>query len=267
MIPNMKRSLVMKFGGASVATPAHFKKIVDIILSRKEKFDQIIVVVSAMANATNQLIALAKEVNPNPPSREYDMLVSVGERISISLLAMAIAARGEEAVSFTGSQSGIITSEHHASAKIVDVKPKRLLPLLDAGKIVIVAGFQGCSRGGEITTLGRNGSDISAVALGIALQAQAVHFFKDVAGIYEQDPKVNPESALIPEMTYSQARTICEAGGAVLHSRCLDLAEKNGLPLAIYSFDTPDQVGTHIVDPLFQIPKSPLYEEEMVYVN
>ncbi|MFN4174875.1 MAG: aspartate kinase, partial [Parachlamydiaceae bacterium] len=178
----LERTLVLKFGGASVAEPEHFSKIADIILYRKKEFNNIVVVVSAMGDTTNKLIDLAKKVNPNPPRREYDMLVSVGERISISLLAMALALKGQDAISFTGSQSGIITTEEHSEARIIDVKPNRLQPHLQAGKVVIVAGFQGVSKSGEITTLGRGGSDTTAVALAVALKAEKVEFYKDVIG-------------------------------------------------------------------------------------
>ncbi len=151
------QTLVMKFGGAAVATPAHFARIAEIINRRSRHFQRIVVVVSAMANKTDELIALAKAVHPSPPRRELDMLVSVGERISISLLAMALDAAGKEAISFTGSQSGIITTAEHTDARIIEVRPWRLLPPLEEEKVVIVAGFQGVSRKGEITTLGRGG--------------------------------------------------------------------------------------------------------------
>ena len=143
-----------------------------------------------MANTTDQLFKLARNVHPNPPAREQDMLVSVGERISISLLAMALAYQGVEAVSFTGSQSGIITCEKHSDASIVDIRPKRIQKVLDEGKTAIIAGFQGVSQKGEITTLGRGGSDTSAVALAVGLGARCVEFYKDVPGIFEEDPKV-----------------------------------------------------------------------------
>lgn len=232
------KTVVLKFGGASVATPEHFSKIADIIVARVKEFQRVAIVVSAMANTTDQLISLAMQVNPNPPRREYDMLVTVGERISISLLAMALAAKNQEAISFTGSQSGIITCSRHTEARIVDIRPFRLLPCLNEGKVVIVAGFQGVSKGGEITTLGRGGSDTSAVALGIALQAQQVEFYKDVPGIFTEDPKKNPQAALLPRLTYDEALSIVNAGAKVLHPRCLFLAKKNGIPLNIHSFQS-----------------------------
>ena len=188
----------MKFGGASVATTASFAHIADLILEKKRVYRRVVVVVSAMGNTTDQLITLAKEVNVNPPKREYDMLVSVGERISISLLAMALAAKNHQAYSFTGSQSGIITCGRHTDARIIDVRPHRLIPVLESGSVAIVAGFQGVSMNGEITTLGRGGSDTSAVALGIALGAEKVLFFKDVGGVFEKDPKRRSSGRLDP---------------------------------------------------------------------
>lgn len=236
--------LVMKFGGASVETPKSFLKLAKIIIERSHYHKKIAVVVSAMANTTDQLFQLAKRVHPNPPKREQDMLVSVGERISISLLAMALAREGVEAVSFTGSQSGIITCENHSDASIVDVRPKRIQKVLDEGKIAIVAGFQGVSRQGEITTLGRGGSDTSAVALAVGLGADIVEFYKDVPGICEEDPKEKPQARVYPELSYDQALQIAENGAEVLHKRCIELAAKNNIQLCIHSFNNPTHVGT-----------------------
>lgn len=239
-------TLMMKFGGASVSSPHCFQKIAAIIAQRRTEYDRIAVVISAMAKTTDMLTDLALQVHPDPPKREFDMMVSVGERISIALLAMALSARSVPAVSFTGSQSGVITSEEHSSARIVDVRPKRLIPLMDEGKIVIVAGFQGCSLKGEITTLGSNGSDISAVAIASALGAEKVEFYKDVGGIFDKDPKVHPDAKMIQQLSYEEAKQIVRSGGRVLHPRCLQLAEANAMPLEIRSFNTPDQVGSLI---------------------
>ncbi len=259
----MKKTLVMKFGGAAVATPQHFSRIVDVIIQRKAVYPRIAIVVSAMGNTTNELISLARQVHPQPPQREYDMLITVGERISIALLAMALAAKNHEGVSFTGSQSGIITCPRHAEARIIDVKPRRLLPLLEQEKLVIVAGFQGVSKEGEITTLGRGGSDTTAVALALALQAEKVEFFKDVPGIFSEDPKQNPESHLFTHMTYKKAMEIVNGGAKILHSRCIGLAEKNGLPLVIRSFQEEEaHPGTVISDESLGRSLQPLYESE-----
>lgn len=229
-------TLVMKFGGASVATPQHFSNIADIVIERLKTYPRIVIVVSAMGKTTDELISLAKQVNPNPPKREYDMLVSVGERISISLLAMALSAKNHEAVSFTGSQSGIITTSEHTEARILDVKPHRLVANLNAGKIVIVAGFQGVSCNGEITTLGRGGGDTTAVALGVAFKAK-VEFYKDVPGFYSEDPKLNPEATHLPRLSYKEAIEITTNGAKILHPRSIQLAEKNFLQLQVLSFN------------------------------
>ena len=238
--------LVMKFGGASVANAKHFLKIADIILERSEKHPEMVVVVSAMGNTTDQLLALAKEVHPDPPRREVDMLISVGERISIALLAMALSLKGKEAVSFTGSQSGIITCDHHTEAQIIDVRPHRLLPVLSRGQIAIVAGFQGVSAKGEITTLGRGGSDTTAVALAVALGAFEVEFYKDVPGIFTADPKKNPTAEPLASLSYGEALQIAKQGAKVLHPRSIALAEKNGVRLSVLSFLHPQQMGTSI---------------------
>lgn len=256
------KTIVMKFGGASVATPQHFSKIADIVSARAKQFDRVAVVVSAMGNTTNQLIELAKQVNPNPPRREYDMLVSGGERISISLLAMALALKNREATSFTGSQTGIITCDKHTEARIINVKPHRLLTCFEAGKIVIVAGFQGVSKGGEITTLGRGGSDTTAVALGIALNANVVEFFKDVPGVFNCDPKLDPNAYLIERMSYEHALAIVASGAKVLHPRCVELARKNNLPLHVCSFkDNGEKIGTVIEGDGSPRRQEPLFED------
>ena len=261
----MSSTLVMKFGGAAVASAEHFSKIAGIIVERWREYRRIAVVVSAMANTTDQLIALAKEVNPDPPRREYDMLVSVGERISISLLAMALAAKHHHAISFTGSQSGIMTCSRHTDARIVEVRPHRILPVLNAETIVIVAGFQGVSRLGEITTLGRGGSDTSAVALALAIEAEKVEFFKDVPGIFAQDPKKNPTASLLKHLSYEEALKIAYAGAKVLHPRSIELAQKNSLLLHVRSFQddhSNSDCGTLIGSIGCSSRKTPLYEDE-----
>lgn len=240
----MNEPIVMKFGGASVARPDSFHRIATIIAERKKEGRPIAVIVSAMAHATDQLIALAAAVHSSPPKRELDMLVSTGERVSIALLAMALSLKGIDAVSFTGSQSGVITDDSHAEAKIVDIRPHRVLAAFERAQVAIVAGFQGVSRQGEITTLGRGGSDTSAVALAVALGATAVDFYKDVAGIYSADPKLEPQAELLPLLEFTDALRLCEQGAKVLHARSIALAERNGVALHIRSFHTPELIGT-----------------------
>jgi aspartate kinase len=259
-------TLIMKFGGASVASTEQFARIADIILKRSYSYERIVVVVSAMGDTTDQLLALARRVHPDPPKREQDMLLSIGERISIALLAMALHLKNKEAISFTGSQSGIITSTAHGDAKIIDVRPFRLIRHLNAGKIIIVAGFQGVSRDGEITTLGRGGSDTSAVALGVALGAAKVEFFKDVPGICSEDPKKNPLAAVFPKLSYERALEIVGRGDEVLHARAVRLAAKNELPLHVLSFLDPDMrfaQGTTIGHSPSQRREGCRYEEEL----
>lgn len=231
--------LVLKFGGAAVASPEKFSTIAELIVARSIEAAQIIVVVSAMGDTTDELLALARTVHPSPPKREQDMLISVGERISMALLAMALDLKGKQAVSLTGSQAGIITTADHSEAKIVDVRPHRVVRALEQGKVAIVAGFQGVSQDGEITTLGRGGSDTTAVALAIALKAERVEFYKDVPGIFNDDPKKNRGAYLFHQLGYAEALKITQQGG-VLQSRCVDLAAKNELPLQVLPFVNPD---------------------------
>lgn len=258
-------TLVMKFGGSSLESPLSFSYCANIILRKSLKYKNIVVVISAMKGTTNDLIDLAFKVNPSPQPREYDMLLSVGERISMSLLAMALAKKKREAVSFTGSQTGIITCKSHSNAKIINVKPWRILPHLKAGKIVIIAGFQGVSEKGEITTLGRGGSDTTAVALGIALGACKVEFFKDVPGVFTEDPKRCKDSLLHSFLTYREASEIVEKGACILHKRSVSLAERNKMPLHVMSFKeaylSKRQLGTLISSSEEFLPVSPIYEK------
>lgn len=252
----------MKFGGAAVATPQHFSQIADLIIARRQEFSKIVVVVSAMGKTTDQLIQLAQEVHPHPPQREYDMLISVGERISMSLLAMALCRKNYEAVSFTGSQAGIVTTHHHTNAQILDVRPHRIVDNLEQDKIVIIAGFQGVSQSKEITTLGRGGSDTTAVALGVALGAEKVEFYKDVPGMFDRDPKQDEHAQLHHHLNYQAALEIVTQGAKVLHARAIQLAAKNHLLLHVRSFMPlhQDHLGTLIFDEICRKENRPLYE-------
>jgi aspartate kinase len=256
-------TLVMKFGGAAVATPDHFAHIAEIIIAKRKEHPRIVVVVSAMRGMTDQLIQLAKQVHPEPPQREYDMLISVGERMSMSLLAMALCLKNQEAVSLTGSQSGIMTCRRHSEAHIIDVRPQRIESNLELAKVVIVAGFQGVSADKEITTLGRGGSDTSAVALGIALRASKVEFFKDVPGIFNKDPKQQRHAQCYSHLTYQEALEIVEKGAKILHARAIRLAAKNGLPLEIRSFMSSyhEHPGTMIFEKRRGRRETPQYEK------
>lgn len=232
----MNQINILKFGGASVATAQDFEQVAKIIQQKKQESKYIVVVVSAMAKATDELIAMAHLVHPHPPKRELDMLVSVGERVSIALLAMALDKMGIEAVSLTGSQSGVITTQDHNEALILDIRPQRVLKLLHDNKVVIVAGFQGVSQSGEITTLGRGGSDTSAVALAVALKAAKVEFFKEVQGVYDKDPLKYKEAVFFEVLDYEDMLNLCKQGAKVLHTRCVNLAKNNGIVLEVKSF-------------------------------
>ncbi len=240
--------VVMKFGGAATESPDRFSAIADLIVQKQEEGRQIVVVISAVGNTTDQLMAMAKTVHPSPPSREVDMLVSVGERISAALLAMALSLRGKEAISLTGSQSGIITTSRHTDAKILEVRPARIERHLEEGKIVIVAGYQGVSRDGDITTLGRGGSDTTAVALGIALNAEKVEFY----------------SQALPalQMNYVEAYNFALQESHLLHHRCVALAAKNHLPLQLFPFAKKRTAGT-LIGTIPRKYTAPIYEESL----
>lgn len=259
--------IILKFGGAAVSEPAAFARIADLILERRRGGQPLVIVVSAMGSATDELFALAKQVHPNPPQRELDMLVSVGERVSISLLAMALDRRGVSAVSYTGSQAGIVTTAQHTHARIVDLRPVRIPPHLEAGQLVIVAGFQGVSESKEITTLGRGGSDTTAVALAAALGASHVEFYKDVDGVYDADPKRHPGALRLSELSYADALALVgRAEHAVLAPRCIRLAAVNAIPLEVRSFlKSPgtELGGTRIGQVGAPRPAAPVFEEEV----
>ncbi|MCH9612310.1 MAG: Aspartokinase [Chlamydiia bacterium] len=228
---------ILKFGGASVATLSHIENVAQIIYDRHANGDPLVVVVSAMGEMTDSFIALAEAIHPDPPSREKDMLVSVGERVSMSLLAMALLRKGVDAISLTGSQTGVITTSDQGDARILDVRPHRVKQHLAEGKVVIVAGFQGVSREKEVTTLGRGGSDTSAVALGVALGAECVEFYKDVDGIYSENPKRNPRAKIFTTVSYEKLQSIVATSDhAVLHPRAIALAERNHLMLKVLSY-------------------------------
>jgi len=242
----MNERIVMKFGGASMAKVSLFAPLAALIEERLKTFAQIVVVVSAMGETTDELLELAYVVHPNPPKREQDMLITAGERVSIALLAMALDYRGIKAISFTGSQSGIITTSEHSQAKIIEVRPYRIEKALEEKKVAIVAGFQGMSVDKEITTLGRGGSDTSAVALAVALNAKRVEFYKDVPGIGEDNPKTHPDTPIFSHLTYDGALDIIGKGAEVLHHNALLLAKEKGIELQIRPFQSPETVGTVI---------------------
>ncbi|MBU0533357.1 MAG: aspartate kinase [Candidatus Omnitrophica bacterium] len=227
--------IVKKFGGSSLATPEHIKKIAKRIVEDKQKNNSIVVVVSASGDTTDDLISMAKKMHPNPPHREMDMLLSTGEIVSSSLMAMAIDNLKEKAVSLTGPQIGIMTDSAHTRASIRKVKTERIKKELQKGNIVVVAGFQGKDDCDEITTLGRGGSDATATALAIALKADVCEIFTDVEGIYTSDPRVVKDAKKIKIISYEEMLEIASSGAQVMQSRSIELASKYKLKLHVRS--------------------------------
>ena len=228
--------IVQKFGGTSVADAQRIHGAAKRAIAAKEKGNQICVVVSAMGDTTDELLALAKAISPNPDRRELDMLLSAGERISMALLSMAIRELGGNAISFTGSQSGIITNDRHVDARIIEVRPFRVQDELARGKIVVVAGYQGVSYRKEITTLGRGGSDTTAVAMAAALGADWCEICSDVDGIYTTDPRVVPQAKRIPILSYEETQELAESGAKILNAQAVEFAKERGI--AIYARST-----------------------------
>ena len=221
--------VVQKYGGSSVADVEKLGKVADKVVAARRAGDQVVVVVSAMGKTTDQLLALAKQIDETPPRRELDMLLTTGERVSMALLSMAIQKRGEAAISFTGSQSGIITNDRHFDARIIEVRPHRIEDELSRGRIVIIAGYQGMSYKREITTLGRGGSDTTAIALAAALGAERAEIYSDVDGVYTADPRVVPGAAHLPELGYEQMQQMADVGAKVLNATAVELAKKAGI--------------------------------------
>jgi aspartate kinase len=224
-----KKILVQKYGGSSVADVGKLRQVAARVASAVTAGYRVVVVVSAMGKTTDELLALARSVSPDPPRRELDMLLSTGERISMALLAMALSDLGHSAISFTGSQSGILTNDRHSGARIIEVRPVRIQDELERDKVVIVAGFQGMSYKREITTLGRGGSDTTAVALAAALGAEACEIYSDVDGVYSADPRVVPEARHLPRIGYEEMQELAEHGAKVLNAQAVEWARKAGI--------------------------------------
>ena len=239
--------IVAKFGGSSVADAAGILRVAKRIADTKRAGNEVVVVVSAMGDTTDDLIDLAKQVSPNPPGRELDMLLTAGERISIAVLAMAINDLGFEARSYTGSQAGLITDSTHGKARIVDVTPGRIQEALRENALPIVAGFQGVSQDTkDITTLGRGGSDLTAVALAAALYADVCEIYTDVDGIFSADPRIVPRARQLPRITYDEMMELAAAGAKVLHLRCVEYAKRFDLPIHVRS-SFSDKEGTFVI--------------------
>jgi len=239
--------IVAKFGGSSVADAASILRVAKRVVDAKKAGNEVVVVVSAMGDTTDELLDLAQQVSPNPPGRELDMLLTAGERISMAVLAMAISDLGFEARSYTGSQAGLITDSTHGKARIIDVSPSRIQEALSQGAIPIVAGFQGVSLDTkDITTLGRGGSDTTAVALAAALNADVCEIYTDVDGIFSADPRIAPKAHPVPRITYDEMMELASAGAKVLHLRCVEYAKRFDVPLHVRS-SFSDKEGTFVI--------------------
>lgn len=243
----MSRIIVQKYGGSSVATSEKIKHVAQLIHRRSLEGDRLCIVVSAMGKATDQLLAQAHEISKNPSRRELDMLLSCGERASMALLAMALEELGCKAVSLTGSQSGIITSDVHSGAKILEVRPERVMNELAKGRVVIVAGFQGISIHKEITTLGRGGSDTTAVALAAALGGEACEIYSDVAGVLSADPKLVENAAVIPQIGVAEMEELSLFGAKVMHAQALQYARSQGVTIHALKTGDVEARGTLIL--------------------
>jgi len=228
--------VVQKYGGSSVSDAERIKRVAERIVATRKAGHDVCVVVSAMGDTTDELLDLAHQVSPLPPGRELDMLLTAGERIAMALLAMAIQSLGLSARSFTGSQAGVITDSTHGKARIIDVTPGRISEALAAGHIAIVAGFQGVSQDSkDITTLGRGGSDTTAVALAAALSAEVCEIYSDVDGVYTADPRIVPNAKHQPTVSYEEMLELAASGAKILHLRCVEYARRYSVPLVVRS--------------------------------
>ena len=241
--------IVQKYGGSSVADAESIRRVARRIVETKRAGHDVVVVVSAMGDTTDELLDLAEQVSPQPPARELDMLLTAGERISMALVAMAISDLGAEARSYTGSQAGLITDSQHGAARIIDVTPGRIQEAIDQGAIPIVAGFQGVAQDTkDITTLGRGGSDTTAVALAAALDAAVCEIYTDVDGVFSADPRVVPSARQVPYITYEEMLELAAVGAKVLHLRCVEYARRFNLPIHVRSSFSQHE-GTLVLSP------------------
>jgi aspartate kinase len=238
--------VVQKYGGTSVDGVDRLRLVADRVVEARDAGNDVIVVVSAMGQTTDDLARMAKDIAPEPDPREMDMLLTAGERIAMALLGIAINARGCRAASYTGSQAGIITDTAHGQAKIIEIRPKRILEALEAGNVVIIAGFQGLSSAYEITTLGRGGSDLTAVAMASAVGAEVCEIYTDVGGVMTADPRIVPEARLIERIGYDDMLELAAAGAKVLQSRSVELARRSGLRLHVRSSFDDEAPGTWV---------------------
>ncbi|WP_298181828.1 aspartate kinase [Saccharomonospora sp.] len=246
--------VVQKYGGSSLESADRIKRVAERIVATKKAGNDVVVVCSAMGDTTDELLDLAQQVNPVPPEREMDMLLTAGERISNALVAMAISAQGAEAWSFTGSQAGVVTTSVHGNARIINVTPSRVTEALEQGYIALVAGFQGVSQDTkDITTLGRGGSDTTAVAVAAALNADVCEIYSDVDGVYTADPRIVSDARKLDTIPYEEMLELAASGSKILHLRSVEYARRYGVPIRVRS-SYSDQPGTTVTGSIEEIP-------------
>ena len=238
--------VVMKFGGSSVADSDKMKLVASRVIDKKKKGNKVVVVVSAPGDTTDDLITMSEKITSNPNPREMDMLLATGEQVSISLLAMTIQSQGENAIALTGPQAGIYADLDHSKARVTKIVPKRIFSFLDKGNIVIVAGFQGINPKGDIATLGRGGSDLTAVALAAAMKAEVCEIYTDVDGVYTTDPRVEKEARKIDLISYEEMLEMAGSGAQVMQARSIEVAMKYGIEIHVRSTFSGKE-GTYIV--------------------
>jgi len=260
--------IVQKYGGSSLANVEKLKKISEMIAAVKKTGYDVIAVVSAMGKTTNSLIEMAKEISPNPSRREMDMLLSTGERTTMALLCIALNELGVDAISLTGSQAGIITNDRHNDARVIEVRPLRVEDELEKGKVVVIGGFQGVSYKRDITTLGRGGSDTSAVALAAALNAERCEIYSDVDGVYTTDPNVVKDAKHLPEISYQQIQEMAQAGAKVLNAQAVQFAKEAKISLYARSTFNPgkETIIKEVTKKELSGVRSVVYETEIVRV-
>jgi len=243
---NSERVVVLKFGGSSLSSTESIDKVVSIINNRVKEGFKVVAVVSARGKTTEMLLDDARKYAPEGNPREFDMLLTTGERASAAIIAMALSSSGISSISLTGSQAGIITDDKHTNARIVEVRPHRVRSAINEGKVVVIGGFQGVSFKKEVTTLGRGGSDTTAVAMAAALNAEKCEIFSDVDGVYNADPTIISEAKLLEEVSYQEMQELSEAGAKVLHSRAVEFAKSKGIEIHCKSTFDPQKAGTVI---------------------
>ena len=239
--------VVQKFGGTSLADTDKIKNVAKAVIKEKNNGNDVVVIVSAMGHTTDYLVKLSSEISKNPNKREMDMLLSTGEQVSIALLTMDIQEEGYEAISLNASQVGIITENVHSTARIIDIKTDKLNKILKEGKIIVVAGFQGVTEDGEITTLGRGGSDTSAVAIAASLKADRCDIYTDVEGVYTTDPRIVPNASRLETVSYEEMLELARTGANVLHPRAVETAKVYNVPLRVRSTFKLENLGTYII--------------------